>query len=77
MEEKWTEPWGMVIQTVKLPVDKTTSCGFGGKDYSELYVTTACDGMDEAWSAGQRQSGGIYKITGLGVKGIPPTAFAG
>ncbi|KAG9492285.1 regucalcin-like [Eleutherodactylus coqui] len=68
---------GTVIQTVKLPVDKVTSCGFGGKDYSELYVTSASDGMDEAWKARQPQAGGIFKITGLGVKGIPPTAFAG
>ncbi|KAG8586692.1 hypothetical protein GDO81_005453 [Engystomops pustulosus] len=68
---------GKVIQTVRLPVDKTTSCAFGGKDYSEMYVTSACDGMDEEWSARQPQSGGIFKITGLGVKGIPPTAFAG
>ncbi|XP_018428653.1 PREDICTED: regucalcin isoform X2 [Nanorana parkeri] len=68
---------GKVIQTVKLPVDKTTSCCFGGKDYSEMYVTSACEGMDEEWTARQPQSGGIYKITGLGVKGIPPTEFAG
>ncbi|XP_056416477.1 regucalcin [Hyla sarda] len=68
---------GKVIQTVKLPVDKTTSCAFGGKDYTEMYVTSACEGMDEEWSARQPQSGGIYKITGLGVKGIPPSKFAG
>ncbi|XP_075706419.1 regucalcin [Rhinoderma darwinii] len=68
---------GKVLQTVKLPVDKTTSCAFGGKDYSEMYVTSACDGMDEDWSTRQPQSGGIYKITGLGVKGIAPAAFDG
>ncbi|XP_073470696.1 regucalcin isoform X1 [Aquarana catesbeiana] len=68
---------GKVIQTVKLPVDKTTSCCFGGKDYSEMYVTSACEGMDEELAARQPQSGAIYKITGLGVKGIPPTEFAG
>ncbi|XP_029458925.1 regucalcin [Rhinatrema bivittatum] len=68
---------GKNIQTVKLPVDKTTSCCFGGKDYSEMYVTSASDGMDDQWTARQPQSGGIFKITGLGVKGIPPYAFAG
>ncbi|XP_023554863.1 regucalcin-like [Octodon degus] len=30
---------GKRLQTVKLPVEKTTSCCFGGKDYSEMYVT--------------------------------------
>ncbi|KAJ1118600.1 hypothetical protein NDU88_006790, partial [Pleurodeles waltl] len=49
------------IQTVKLPVDKTTSCCFGGKDYTEMYVTSATDGMDEAMRARQPQSGGIFK----------------
>ncbi|XP_069748042.1 regucalcin [Narcine bancroftii] len=68
---------GKRIQTVKLPVDKTTSCCFGGKDYSELYVTSAADGMDEEWQRRQPQAGGIFKITGLGVKGVPPNSYAG
>ncbi|KAH0624656.1 hypothetical protein JD844_032329 [Phrynosoma platyrhinos] len=68
---------GKRIQTVKLPVDKTTSCGFGGKDYSELYVTSGRGGMDEAMLLQQPQAGSIFKITGLGVKGIPPYAYAG
>ncbi|XP_063809142.1 protein Jade-3-like isoform X2 [Pseudophryne corroboree] len=68
---------GKVIQTVKLPVDKTTSCCFGGKDYTDMYVTSASDGMDKEWEARQPQSGGIFKITGLGVKGIPQNEFAG
>uniref|UniRef100_A0A6I8Q5Z4 Regucalcin n=1 Tax=Xenopus tropicalis TaxID=8364 RepID=A0A6I8Q5Z4_XENTR len=53
---------GKQIQTVKLPVDKTTSCCFGGPDYSEMYVTSACEGMDEEWKKRQPQSGGIYKV---------------
>ncbi|XP_069492723.1 regucalcin isoform X2 [Ambystoma mexicanum] len=68
---------GKRIQTVKFPVDNTTSCCFGGKDYSEMYVTTATNGMDEAKLAQQPQAGGIFKITGLGVNGIPPYSFAG
>uniref|UniRef100_A0A8D0GDP2 Regucalcin n=1 Tax=Sphenodon punctatus TaxID=8508 RepID=A0A8D0GDP2_SPHPU len=68
---------GKRIQTVKLPVDKTTSCCFGGKDYSEMYVTSACEGMDDEWLSRQPQAGSIFKITGLGVKGIPPYSFTG
>nr|XP_009929456.1 PREDICTED: regucalcin isoform X2 [Opisthocomus hoazin] len=68
---------GKRLQTVKLPVDKTTSCCFGGKDYSEMYVTSARDGMDEEWLSRQPQAGGLFKITGLGVKGVPPYPFAG
>nr|AFK11276.1 regucalcin [Callorhinchus milii] len=68
---------GKRIQTVKLPVDKTTSCCFGGRDYFELYVTSASDAMDEEWLKRQPQAGGIFKITGLGVKGFAPHSFAG
>ncbi|VFV40497.1 regucalcin-like [Lynx pardinus] len=68
---------GKRLQTVKLPVDKTTSCCFGGKDYSEMYVTCARDGMDVEKLLQQPQAGGIFKITGLGVKGIPPYPYAG
>ncbi|KAJ8253163.1 hypothetical protein GJAV_G00209810 [Gymnothorax javanicus] len=68
---------GTCLQTVKLPVDKTTSCCFGGKDYSDLYVTTATLGMDADYLAKQPQAGCVFRISGLGVKGIPPNAFAG
>ncbi|XP_066522521.1 regucalcin [Hoplias malabaricus] len=68
---------GTRLQTVKLPVAKTTSCCFGGKDYTDLYVTSACKGMDEESKTQQPEYGGIFKVSGLGVKGIPPYSFAG
>ncbi|XP_063068516.1 regucalcin [Engraulis encrasicolus] len=68
---------GTRLQTVKIPVEKTTSCCFGGKDYSELYVTTASHHMDEAAWAKQPQAGCIFRVTGLGVRGIPPYSYAG
>ncbi|XP_068929032.1 regucalcin [Petaurus breviceps papuanus] len=68
---------GKRLQTVKLPTEKTTSCCFGGKDYSELYVTSARDGLDPDKLSRQPEAGRIFKITGLGVKGIAPHTFAG
>ncbi|XP_053240063.1 regucalcin-like [Podarcis raffonei] len=68
---------GKRLQTVKLPVAETTSCSFGGNDYSELYVTSASQGLNEASLSGQPKAGNIFKITGLGVKGIPPNSYAG
>ncbi|KAG8452144.1 hypothetical protein GDO86_004077 [Hymenochirus boettgeri] len=68
---------GKRIQTLKLPIERPTSCCFGGQDFSELYVTSACDKTDENWNTHQYVAGGIYRITGLGVKGMPPKAFAG
>lgn len=67
---------GKRIQTVRLPTPRITSCCFGGKDYAELYVTSAYDGLDEATLAKEPHAGEIFKITGLGVKGIPQNFFA-
>ncbi|XP_028809835.1 regucalcin [Denticeps clupeoides] len=68
---------GTRLHTVKLPVEKTTSCCFGGQDFSELYVTSAYKGMDQDALLRQPEAGCIFKVTGLGVKGIPPNSFAG
>lgn len=53
---------GTRLQTVKMPVAKITSCCFGGKDYTDLYVTSACKGMDEESLAKQPQAGCIFKV---------------
>ncbi|XP_048348798.1 regucalcin-like [Sphaerodactylus townsendi] len=68
---------GKRLQVVKLPVSQTTSCCFGGPDYSELYVTSASQEMDEAAWSREPQAGNVFKITGLGVKGLPPHSYAG
>ena len=56
---------GKRLQTVKLPVDKTTSCCFGGKDYSEMYVTCARGGLDSKGLLQQPEAGGIFKVIWL------------
>ncbi|XP_072900257.1 regucalcin-like isoform X2 [Hemitrygon akajei] len=68
---------GKKMQTVKLPVSKTTSCCFGGKDYADLYVTSATRSLDQESFQRESLAGGIFKVTGLGVKGIPPHSFMG
>ncbi|KAF1401379.1 Regucalcin, partial [Eudyptes chrysocome] len=67
---------GKRIQTVRLPTPRITSCCFGGKDYSEMYVTSAYDGLDKTTLAREPHAGEIFKITGLGVKGIPQNFYA-
>ncbi|XP_078147322.1 regucalcin isoform X3 [Centroberyx gerrardi] len=39
---------GVRLQSVSLPVMKTTSCCFGGPDYSDLFVTSASLGLDQS-----------------------------
>ena len=54
---------------------KITSVAFGGRDLSELYVTTACVTGDP--SAHLSEAGSVYKVTGLGeeVRGLPMNEF--
>ncbi|XP_075951043.1 regucalcin isoform X2 [Anarhichas minor] len=68
---------GVRLQTVSLPVMKTTSCCFGGPDYSDLYVTSASLGLDQSGRRQQPLAGGTFKVTGLGVKGRPSNSFSG
>lgn len=54
---------GKRIQTVRLPTPRITSCCFGGKDYSEMYVTSAYDGLDETTLAKDPHAGEIFKVS--------------
>ncbi|XP_055991068.1 regucalcin-like [Sorex fumeus] len=68
---------GNRLLTVKLPVSRVTSCCFGGPHYSDLYVTSAADGLSpQQWSQ-EPQAGHVFKVTGLGATGIAPHSFAG
>lgn len=53
---------GKRIQIVEFPVDQTTSCCFGGPDYSELYVTSASQEMDEDALSREPQAGNVFKV---------------
>lgn len=48
---------GEVLQEIKLPVEKVSSCIFGGAQMNELYVTTA-GGEDDA----QTDDGTLYRV---------------
>ncbi|XP_028254473.1 regucalcin [Parambassis ranga] len=68
---------GVRLQTVSLPVTKTTSCCFGGPDYSDLFVTSASLGLDQSESQRQPLAGATFRVRGLGVKGRPSNSFSG
>ncbi|CAL8306799.1 unnamed protein product [Merluccius merluccius] len=65
---------GVSVQSVCLPVSKTTSCCFGGPTFSDLYVTSASLGVDPQQHP---LEGSTFKVSGLGVKGRPPNSFSG
>lgn len=62
---------GKEIRQIDLPCLETTACAFGGDDLSDLYVTTGIHKSEV-----EEQAGRVFRITGLGVKGVPANAFA-
>lgn len=63
---------GRELNRVVLPCLETTACAFGGPDLADLYVTT---GVHQ--SLVEEHAGRLFVIRGLGVKGMPSSAFAG
>ena len=68
------DPVGEVVSQVEFPVSQVTSCAFGGDDLSDLYVTTARDGLSEAQIAKEPLAGALFRVR-PGVRGLPPHPF--
>jgi len=68
------DPEGGVALTVGFPVSLVTSCAFGGGDLSDLYVTTAREGLSEADLRAQPNAGGLFRLS-PGLQGFPEQAF--
>jgi len=69
-------PDGRIDRVVPLPVQKPTSCMFGGPDLATLYVTSAVWDLSAEELAAQPQAGGIFALD-VGVRGLPESRFAG
>jgi L-arabinonolactonase len=64
-------PDGQLLATIPMPVQRPTSCNFGGADMTRLYITSAGADMDVNQ---QPQAGDVFSID-TGVKGLPEPAF--
>jgi L-arabinonolactonase len=69
-------PDGRVDRIVPVPVQKPTSCSFGGPDLSMLYVTSAVWDLKGAALRQQPHAGGLW-VVDAGVRGLPEARFAG
>jgi sugar lactone lactonase YvrE len=67
---------GELLEEVRLPVAKVTSCCFGGPGLRHLYVTTRRESLSDAELAQQPLAGALLRLA-LGVAGLPTNAFAG
>jgi sugar lactone lactonase YvrE len=67
---------GEWLETIRMPVQRPTSCTFGGRDLDRLYITSASIGLDEQAIEMQPNAGGLFMVT-PGVQGIDEVPFAG
>jgi len=63
---------GKEEERVEIPCLETTACAFGGENLDELYITTGIHKSEVEEHAGK-----LWKVTGLGVSGLPSHAFNG
>lgn len=69
-------PRGERLQEIAMPVQRPTSCAFGGERLDQLYITSARRDLDPAALERQPQAGGLFRIA-PGVQGIAELPFAG
>ena len=69
-------PDGRIDRVVELPVQKPTSCMFGGPDLRMLYVTSAVWDLNDDALDRQPWAGGLLALD-VGVAGLPEPRFAG
>jgi sugar lactone lactonase YvrE len=65
---RWDPDTGKIMESIPMPVSQPTCCAFGGDNMDELYITSACNGVEE------ELAGGLFKVK-LNVKGFGPYVF--
>ena len=73
---RWDANSGKLLQTIPLPVTQVTACALGGPKMDQLYITSACQQLDDAAFKEQPHAGGLIR-TSVDVKGIEAPEFAG
>lgn len=69
-------PSGEPMLQVEVPVQRPTSCAFGGPSLDRLYVTSASIGLDETDLGVQPYAGGLF-VFEPGVSGLAELPFKG
>jgi D-xylonolactonase len=69
-------PSGEIMLKIDLPIQRPTSCAFGGAALDQLYITSASIDLDESALSDQPGAGGLFVVE-PGVRGIAAPSFAG
>jgi sugar lactone lactonase YvrE len=65
---------GVLCEVIELPVRKVTSVCFGGRDLTDLYITSASAGLSEGDLVEQPYAGAVFVVPGAG-RGLPGARF--
>ena len=68
-------PDGSLERVIEMPVRFSSSVMFGGRDLSDLYVTTI--EHNEGGAPVEEDAGAVYIIEGTGARGVPEPRWAG
>jgi len=69
-------PDGTLVAEIEMPVQRPTSCMFGGKNLDELFITSASVGLSDEEKSKQPEAGHVFKLQ-TDIKGLPESKFAG
>jgi sugar lactone lactonase YvrE len=70
------DPEGLLDRVVRLPTAAVTACSFGGPGLTDLYVTTASEGLTTAEREEQPLAGALFRVS-TEVQGRAGLAFGG
>lgn len=68
------DPTGAEMGRIQLPIQRPTSCTFGGKTLSQLYITSASVGLSEAEIETSFWSGDLFCVE-TNIQGLPSHRF--
>jgi D-xylonolactonase len=71
------DPRGRVMRRVNLPAPRITNVCFGGAGLDRIFVTSARVGLDGETLARFPDSGALFEVDGLGIRGLPSFGWGG
>ena len=70
------DPDGTIERVINMPVQRPTSCTFGGENLDQLYITSAWTGLHEIDRREQPMAGDLFCVQ-TEIKGQPASDFLG
>jgi sugar lactone lactonase YvrE len=72
---RWDPNTGKKLLSIPLPVAHVSCCTFGGKNFNDLYITTAGKGLSPAQLQEQPLAGSLFVVRDCGFNGRPTFEF--